>query len=110
MKNIAGVMCELRRALLEMLVHLKMVNLKTCQQQYSQNKTMPLKWAMAKKVTFMNDWTKALENEAEQQRAYLIFVTDPTDISVEKKFVMWRNFRFLCMTDMENSEISPQVE
>ena len=32
--------------------------------------------------------------------AYLIFVTNPTNISVEKKFVMWRNFRFLCMTDV----------
>ena len=42
--------------------------------------------------------------------AYLIFVTDPTDISVEKKFVMWRNFRFLYMTDVEKSEISPHVE
>ena len=41
---------------------------------------------------------------------YLKFVTDPTDISVEKKFVIWRIFRFLCMTDLENSEISPHVE
>ena len=24
--------------------------------------------------------------------------------------VMWRNFRFQCMTDMEKSEISPRVE
>ena len=38
---------------------------------------------------------------------YLIFFTD---MSVEKKCVMWRNFRFLCMTDVENSEISPHVE
>ena len=42
--------------------------------------------------------------------AYLIFVTDPTDISVKKKCVMWRNLRFLCMTDVENSEISPHME
>ena len=42
--------------------------------------------------------------------AYLIFVTDPTDISVEKKMVIWRNFRFLCMTDVEDSEIFPHVE
>ena len=41
---------------------------------------------------------------------YLIFVTDLTDISVEKKFVMWRNFRFLCMTDVEKSKFSPHVE
>ena len=41
--------------------------------------------------------------------AYLIFVTNPTNISVEKKIVMWRNFRFLCMTNVEISEISPHV-
>jgi len=43
-------------------------------------------------------------------QAYLIFVTDPMDISVEKKLVMWRNFRFLHMTDVEKSKLSPHVE
>ena len=43
-------------------------------------------------------------------QTYFIFVTDPTDISVEKKFVMWRNFKFLCTTDVEKSKISPHVE
>ena len=38
---------------------------------------------------------------------YLIFVTN---ISVENKSVMWRNFRFLNMTDVEKSEVSPHVE
>ena len=38
---------------------------------------------------------------------YLIFVTNPTNISVEKKIIMWRNFRFLCMTNVEISEIFP---
>ena len=41
--------------------------------------------------------------------AYLIFVTYPTNIFVEKKFVMWRNFRFLCITNMEKSDISPHL-
>ena len=35
---------------------------------------------------------------------YLIFVTDLTDISVEKKFVMWRNFIFLHSFYTEKSE------
>ena len=39
--------------------------------------------------------------------SYLLFVTDPTDISVEKK--LWRNFRLLCMTEVEKSEISPHL-
>ena len=29
---------------------------------------------------------------------------------MEKKSVMWRNFKFLYMTDVEKSEISPHVE
>ena len=40
---------------------------------------------------------------------YLIFVTYTTNIS-EEKFVMWRNFRFLNVTDMEKSEVSPHME
>ena len=43
---------------------------------------------------------------------HLIFVTDPTDISdyLWRKIVLWRNFRFLCLTDEEKSGISPHVE
>ena len=32
--------------------------------------------------------------------AYLIFVSDAPTVSVEKKSVMWRNFRFQYMTDV----------
>ena len=42
--------------------------------------------------------------------AYLIFVTDTRTVSVEKKSVMWRNFKFLYMTDVEKSKILPQVD
>ena len=42
--------------------------------------------------------------------SYLIFVTDTRTVSVEKKSVMWRNFKFLYMTDVEKSEISPHVD
>ena len=42
--------------------------------------------------------------------AYLIFVTDTRTVSVEKKSVMWRNFKFLYMTDEEKSKISPHVD
>ena len=41
---------------------------------------------------------------------YLIFVTDTRTASVEKKSVMWRNFKFLYMTDVEKSKISPHVD
>ena len=41
---------------------------------------------------------------------YLIFVTYITYEICGEKFVMWRNFRFICMTDVEISEISPHVE
>ena len=41
---------------------------------------------------------------------YLIFVTDAPTVSVEKKSVMWRNFKFLYMTDEEKSKISPHVD
>ena len=30
-------------------------------------------------------------------------------VSVEKKIVIWRYFKFLCMTNVEISEISPHV-
>ena len=63
------------------------------------------------------EWTSQGEREGptaqsdvSEGEAYLIFVTNPTNISVEKKFVMWRNFRFQYVTDVENSEISPHVE
>ena len=39
--------------------------------------------------------------------ANLIFVTDTRTVSVEKKSVMWRIFKFLYMTDEEKSKISP---
>ena len=42
--------------------------------------------------------------------SYLIFVTFLTYGICGEKFVMWRNFRFLCTTDVEKSEISPYVE
>ena len=41
---------------------------------------------------------------------YLIFVTDTRTVSVEKKSVMWRNFIFLYMTDVEKSKIHPHVD
>ena len=41
---------------------------------------------------------------------YLIFVTDSRTVSVEKKSVMWRNFKFLYMTDVEKSKIHPHVD
>ena len=44
------------------------------------------------------------------QTTYLIFVTFLTYGICGEKFVMWRNFRFLCTTDVEKSEISPHVE
>ena len=43
-------------------------------------------------------------------RAYLIFVTCITCQTCGEKFVMWRNFRFLCVINVEKSEISPYVE
>ena len=42
--------------------------------------------------------------------AYLIFVTDTRTVSVEKKSVMWRNFKFLYRTDVEKSKISPHLD
>ena len=53
-----------------------------------------------------------LRREALDQNAlpYLIFVTDTRTVSVEKKAVMWRNFKFLYMTDEEKSKISPHVD
>ena len=42
--------------------------------------------------------------------AYLIFVTDTQTVSVEKKSVMWRNFKLLYMTDVEKSKIHPHVD
>ena len=34
----------------------------------------------------------------------------PKAVLVEKKSVMWKNFRFLCMTDVKKSEICPHVK
>ena len=42
--------------------------------------------------------------------ADLIFVTDSRTVSVEKKSVMWRNFKFLYMTNVEKSKIHPPVD
>ena len=42
--------------------------------------------------------------------SYLIFVTDSQTVSVEKKSVMWRNFKILYMTDVEKSKIHPRVD
>ena len=42
--------------------------------------------------------------------AHLIFVTDSRTVSVEKKSFMWRNFKFVYMTDVEKSKISPHVD
>ena len=41
---------------------------------------------------------------------YLIFVTIITNEMCGEKCVMWRNLRFICMTDVEKSDISPHVE
>ena len=41
---------------------------------------------------------------------YLIFVTDTRTVSMEKKSVMWRNFKFLYKTYEEKSKISPHVD
>ena len=43
-------------------------------------------------------------------RSYLIFVTSITYIQVEKKMVMWRNFRFQYTTDVEKCESLPNLE
>ena len=54
--------------------------------------------------------------EARQRRRfinsypYLIFVTDSRTVSVEKKSVMWRNYKFLYMTNVEKSKIHPHVD
>ena len=42
--------------------------------------------------------------------SYLIFVTVSRTVSVEKKSVMWRNFKFLYMIDVEKSKIHPHVD
>ena len=42
--------------------------------------------------------------------AYLILVTNTTNISVENKTVMWGNFRFLNVTDVGKYEVSSHVE
>ena len=47
---------------------------------------------------------------ASRAGTYLIFVTGPRARPVEKKSVMWRNFKFLYMTDVEKSKIHPHVD
>ena len=42
--------------------------------------------------------------------SYLIFVANITNQICGEKFVMWRNFRFICTRDVAKSEISPHVE
>ena len=41
---------------------------------------------------------------------YLIFVAGPRARPVEKKSVMWRNFKFLYMKHVEKAKISPHVD
>ena len=41
---------------------------------------------------------------------YLIFVTNTTNISVEKNLSCGEKFKFLHMTDVEESKFSPHVE
>ena len=43
-------------------------------------------------------------------RAYLIFVTSTTSGACGEKSVMWRNFKFLYITDVEKSKIHPHVD
>ena len=43
-------------------------------------------------------------------QSYLIFVTGTTGRTRGEKSVMWRNFKFLYLTDVEITEISPHVE
>ena len=49
------------------------------------------------------------EGNRNRSGPYLIFVTDTRTVSVEKKSVMWRNAKFLYMTDEEKSKVSPHV-
>jgi len=42
--------------------------------------------------------------------SYLLFVANITNESCGEKFVMWRNFRILCVINVEKSKISPHVE
>ena len=42
--------------------------------------------------------------------AYLIFVANISNEMCGEKFVMWRNFRFLCVKNVEKSEIYSHVE
>ena len=42
--------------------------------------------------------------------AYLIYVTGPRAKPVEKKSVMWRNFKILYMKHVEKAKICPHVD
>jgi len=57
-------------------------------------------------------WTLPLVFSFQSKKvlSYLIFVTNITNEICGEQFVMWRNFKFICMTDVEKSEISPLVE
>ena len=44
-------------------------------------------------------WTSQIQGVFFNSPPYLIFVTDTRTASAEKKSVMWRNFKFLYMTD-----------
>ena len=47
------------------------------------------------------------KNARKYKKLHVILITY---IEVEEKLVMWRNFRFQCMKDVEESEISPHEE
>ena len=51
-----------------------------------------------------------LEKGMVSNKAYLIFVTGTTGRTRGEKSVMWRNFKFLYLADVEITEISPHVE
>ena len=61
-------------------------------------------------VTIYNNLERKCESGFLYKYAYLIFVTDTRTVSVEKKSVMWRNFKFLYMIDVEKSKIHPHVD
>ena len=45
-----------------------------------------------------------------RKKTYLIIVTDPRARPVEKKSVMWRNFKFLYMKHVEKVKITPHLD
>ena len=61
-------------------------------------------------VTIYNNLERKCESGFLYKYAYLIFVTDTRTVSVEKKSVMWRNFKFLYMKHVEKAKNFPQVD